>query len=156
MWDNILDALELHDTALLNGYDEHGFPFSIRCMPVADRRNRRLWIEIPNGSGIQPGRASILMHSHNEELWDLVQFLIRGTLVKTSEGHYFVPASVNGSPRPAGGMDAIRTLRGIRRRGNAYLEHRNIPRPQVPWDDVKQLQERAQEWREARDRERSG
>ncbi len=155
MWDEIYDALERHDDALLTGYDRDGFPFSVRCMPVVDRQNRRLNVDVPEASGIQPGKASILMHSHDEDLWNLVQFLIRGTLVRTSEGHYFVPASINGSPRPAGGMDAIRTLRGIRRRGNAYLKRHDIPRPKIPWGDVKQLQERAREWRVQRTTERS-
>ncbi len=150
MWDKIYDALELHHDAVLTGYDEHGFPFSIRCMPVVDRQNRRLNVDVPESSEIQPGKASILMHSHDENLWNLVQFLIRGTLVKTSEGHYFVPASINGSPHPAGGMDAIKSLRAIRRRGNSYLERHSIQRPTVPWDDIKQLQGRAQQWREQR------
>jgi hypothetical protein len=150
MWDEILDALEAHDSALLTGYDEHGFPFSVRCTPMADRKNRRLTIELPASADIQAGRASILMHSHNEELWDLVQFLIRGTLVKASQGHYFVPASTIGSPRKASGLEAIKTLRTVRRRGNAYLKHRNIDRPQVPWDDIHRLQGRAAEWRKQR------
>jgi hypothetical protein len=148
VWDEILDALELHDSALLTGYDEYGFPFSVRCMPIADRKTRRLNVEIPSSSGIQPGKASILMHSHNEELWDLAQFLIRGTLVKTAEGYYFVPASASGTPRPASGLDAFRTLRGIRNRGNAYLKNRRKDRPAIPWDDVARLQEQATRWRE--------
>ncbi len=151
MWDEILDALEAHDSALLTGFDENGFPFSVRCMPMADRKNRRLTIELPrNADQIQPGKASLLMHSHNEDLWDLAQFLIRGTLVRTGDGHYFVPASTIGAPRPASGLDAIKTLRTIRHRGNAYLNHRNIERPSVPWDDIHRLQERAEEWRKQR------
>jgi hypothetical protein len=150
MWDEILDGLEAHDSAVLTGYDEQGFPFSVRCIPEADRRNRRLKVEIPRSAEIQPGKASILMHSHNEELWDLVQFLIRGTLVKTTEGHYFVPASTSGSPKKASGMDAIKSLRTIRRRGNAYLKHRDLGRPTIPWDDVHRLQQRADEWRKQR------
>jgi hypothetical protein len=147
-WDEILDALEAHETALLTGYDEDGFPFSVRCMPIADRQHRRLNVELPSASGIRPGRASILMHSHNEELWDLAQFLIRGTLVKGSDGYYFVPASTSGSPQPPSGLDAFRTLRGIRNRGNAYLKNRRKGRPRIPWDEVNRLQERAEKWRE--------
>jgi hypothetical protein len=150
MWNEILDALEVHDNALLTGYDEEGFPFSVRTAPRADWRNRRLIVNVPAPSGIQPGRASLLMHSHNEELWEMAQFLIRGTLVKTKEGYYFVPAAVSGSPRPAAGLDAFRTLKSIRRRGNAYLEKREIPRPKVPWDDIHRLQERAQQHRSER------
>jgi hypothetical protein len=153
MWNEILDALERHDDAVLTGYDEEGFPFSVRCVPSADWRNRRLIVGVPASSGIQPGRASILMHSHNEELWDLVQFLIRGTLVKTKEGYYFVPANINGSPRPAAGLDPLRTMKRIRDRGNAYLNKRGIPRPKVPWDDIKRLQERARQRREEMARE---
>jgi hypothetical protein len=155
MWDEILDGLEQHETALLTGFDEDGFPFSIRCQPTAERKNRRLLIDIPDSARIQPGKASVLMHSHNEELWDLIQFLIRGTLVKTDEGHYFVPASVSGSPRKAGALDAIKTLRAIRRRGNAYLNNRNLPRPEVPWDDIQRFQQRAAEWRENRNPEQT-
>jgi hypothetical protein len=154
MWDKILDALERHDDAVLTGYDEEGFPFSVRCAPSADWRNRRLLVDVPASSGIQPGRASILMHSHNEELWELVQFLVRGTLVKTKEGYYFVPAHVNGSPRPAAGLDPLRTMKAIRRRGNAYLNKRGIPRPEVPWNDIHRLQERARQRREEIARER--
>ena len=152
MWDEILDALEAHDSALLTAYDADGFPFSVRCMPTADRQNRRLNVEIPSAAGIQPGRASILMHSHNEELWDLAQFLIRGTLVKGQNGHYFVPASVSGSPTPPGALAAIKTLRALRQRGNTYLKQRGINRPSVPWDDIDQLQKRAEEWRQERTR----
>jgi hypothetical protein len=152
MWNEILDALEAHDNALLTGYDENGFPFSVRCLPMADRQNRRLDVEIPEEAGIQPGRASLLMHSHNEELWDLVQFLIRGTLVRGSEGHYFVPASISGTPTKPGGMDTIRNLRGMRSRANAYIKRRGIARPKVPWEDIQRLQERAEQWRKDRSR----
>lgn len=46
------------------------------------RQDRRLDVEFREAIGIQPGKASLLMHSHNEEHWDLDQILIHGTLEK--------------------------------------------------------------------------
>jgi hypothetical protein len=147
MWDDIYQALETHDSAVLTAFDASGFPFSIRCKPVVDRANKRLLVELPNPTEIQPGKAGLLMHSHNDELWDLVQFLLRGTLVRGGDGWYFVPASAHGTPRVPGALDTMRQLRAMRGTADRYLKHRGLPRPEVPWDDIQRLHEEAADLR---------
>jgi hypothetical protein len=150
VWDEILDALELHDSALLSGCDANGFPFNVRCVPTAETRTRRIALDIPDQAGIVPGKASLLMHSHDEELWNLAQFLVRGTLVRTAEGCYFVPASTSGSPRPSSMIEGMKNLWAMRKRANSYMRRRGIDRPKVPWDEVRTLQDRAEQWRKTR------
>jgi hypothetical protein len=147
MWDEILRALERYDNAVLTGFDEDGFPFSVRCVPSAQPQEHRIGVEVPQQSGIQPGRASLLMHSHNEELWDLTSVLIRGTLVHSRSGWYLAPASVQGNPEVAGMVEQFKSLFRMRKTAGRYLERRNIDRPKVPWTDIQRLQREAAELR---------
>jgi hypothetical protein len=85
---------------------------------------------------VQPGPASILGHFHDEKLWGLKAFLVRGVLERNDQGWAFRP----GTPIPAGGtspLAAIRTMRQTRRAAKVYLAKRGLARPAIPWDKIK-------------------
>ena len=70
---------------------------------------------------VQPGPASLLFHSHDEELWNQKVFLLLGRLEGEGPGRAFRPE------RPVGGIglrSAARMLVGARRATKAYLKMR--------------------------------
>jgi hypothetical protein len=145
MWRDIASALRTYRSALLTAFDTTGFPFSIRCTPVCDQANHRLWITLPADTAILPGKASLLMHSHDEQLWNYREFLIRGTLIKEDGRWSFTPTSACGGPAMHGTLNCIRQLRAMRATAARYLKHRGLPRPSVPWDDIQRLHREAAE-----------
>ena len=148
MWNDILDALEAYDSAVLTGFDAREFPFSMRMLPQADRQQRRIYLDVPAQSRIQPGKASLLMHSHNEQLWDMTQFLIRGTLVHSHNGWYFVPQQAQGSVSAPKGLDILRSIRRMRRSAGSFLKREGLPRPKVDWKAINELFDEAMQARD--------
>lgn len=100
-----------------------------------------LRVSVSEALEIQPGPASILGHFHDEKLWGLKAFLVRGGLERDDRGWVFRP----GTLIPAGGTNplvAIRTMRQTRRAAKAYLAKRGLARPAIPWDKIKAAKER--------------
>ena len=83
MWAEITKHLYQFESAVLSGLDEEGYPFSVRCRPYPDTSGPEvLTVWLPPGTPIRPGPASLLCHSHDENLWNLKSFLVRGVLEK--------------------------------------------------------------------------
>jgi prepilin-type N-terminal cleavage/methylation domain-containing protein len=59
--------------------------------PRIDPFERVLPVEIPGGTPVQPGPASLLCHRHDENLWNLKSLLVRGTLTRGGGGWIFRP-----------------------------------------------------------------
>jgi hypothetical protein len=135
MWAEIVKNLAKYDSAVLSGVDANGFPFSIRCRPVADPERQVLRIERPSWAPLQPGPAGLLAHSHNEVMWNLVMFNLRGRLEEDGDGWLFRPVTII-----TGGVSgSVMTIFGNRQRAMEFLKKRNLPRPAIPWDDYKEL-----------------
>lgn len=143
MWDEIVAGLAEHQEAVLTGVDARGYPFSIRCRPVADQARRALHIDALRDDGaIQPGSASLMCHSHNEELWELKAFMIRGDLQRAGEAWLFEPQAY----LPGLGYgNQFRDLMSSRRATRKYLKKRGLPRPSVRWDQITALRKEAEE-----------
>ena len=91
---------------------------------------------------LQPGPASLMSHSHNEQLWNLQGFLVRGTLETDGGELVFRPARF--VVTAGGGLgDLVRLLRGTRRAASDYLRWRNMHRPRVPWDKIEAAKQSA-------------
>jgi hypothetical protein len=137
MWAEITEHLYQFESAVLSGLDEEGYPFGVRCRPYPDASDAEvLTVWLPPGTPIRPGPASLLCHSHDENLWNLKSFLVRGVLVKDAGGWSFEPDQfIPGAG--IGGLPAmIRFFIRSRRRASRYLQKRNLARPRIPWDEI--------------------
>jgi hypothetical protein len=63
--------------------DGDGYPVSMRCAPQLDETEQVLRVSLPEWTRITQGPASLLCHEHNQLLWDLRSFMLRGTLEPT-------------------------------------------------------------------------
>jgi hypothetical protein len=91
MWTEIEKYLPLFESAVLNASDREGYPYSVRCRPELDRPAGILRIDFAGGTNVQAGPASLLYHSHDEELWNQKIFLLRGRVEETGDGQVFRP-----------------------------------------------------------------
>lgn len=137
MWNKIVENLHNYPTSVLTGIDPDGYPFSIRCKPQPVPTLQVLRVQIPDNVPIQPGRASLLCHYHDELLWNIKSFALAGTLEKDVQGWLLRPQHfirVGDS-----GLDALRFLLNLRRASKKYLQKRGLPRPRINWDALDAL-----------------
>jgi hypothetical protein len=142
MWPEIVARLPRFSSAVLTGLDRDGDPVSVRCQPTPDQQARVLRVLLPDGLGMAPGPAGLLCHRHDDQLWGLKSFLLRGTLERTGHGWVFRPGQL------VRGMDItlvsnLRLLRNCRRTAKRYLAARGLRRPTIPWDHYAQLKDQA-------------
>ena len=137
MWAEITKYLYQFESAVLSGLDEAGYPFSVRCRPYPDASGvevLRVWL--PPDTPLRPGPASLLCHTHDENLWNLKSFLVRGVLVKDAGGWSFEPGKFIPGIGIGGLPAKIRFLAGSRRRARRYLRKRGLARPRILWDEI--------------------
>ena len=143
MWDDIIKHLPDFESAVLTGVDAEGYPFSVRCRPDLDDAAEVLRVQLPSGTPLQPGPAGLLCHKHDENLWKLKSFLVRGTLSRDERGWKFEPlrfipgAGIGGLPAMA------RFFTGSRRNAARYLKKRGLARPRIPWDEINAVKKQA-------------
>jgi hypothetical protein len=140
MWPEIVRRLPRFASAVLTGLDSGGDPVSVRCQPTLDHHAQVLRVAVPDGLGMVAGPAGLLCHRHNEQLWGLKSFLLRGTLEPTGRGWVFRPGQL------VPGMDTtplsnLRLLRNSRRTAKRYLAARGLRRPTIPWEHYAQLKD---------------
>jgi hypothetical protein len=144
MWDEIVAHLAGFTTAVVTTVDDTGYPFSVRCRPEPDHATQRLRLRLPESAGIRIGPACLLCHRHDEQLWNLKSFCLRGELEQDASGwilhpHRFVPGAGIG-----GLIGLLRFVRTGRRRARRYYEKRGLARPNVAWDRIHAM------WREVK------
>jgi hypothetical protein len=142
MWGEIVKRLPRFSGAVLTGLDAGGDAVSVRCQPTLDQQARVLRVLVPDGLGIVPGPAGLLCHRHDEQLWSLKSFLIRGSLERTGHDWVFRPRQlVRGMDTTA--LSNLRLLRAGRRTAKRYLATRGLRRPRIPWEHYAQLKDGA-------------
>ena len=132
------------ESAVLSGLDEAGYPFSVRCRPylkAAGDEALKVWL--PPNTPLRPGPASLLCHSHDEELWNLRSFLVRGVLVRDDGGWIFEPRQFIPGAGIGGMPDTIRFFTSSRRNAGRYLRKRGLARPRIPWDEINTAKKKA-------------
>lgn len=135
MWDKIVQGLPKFSSAVLTGLDADGYPFSLRCQPEIDHARQVIRVQFPPSLPIQAGAAGLLCHAHDEQLWNLNRFAVRGKLEKDGEAWIFRPEQF--SEGEATGLAAsISFVTKGRRATSQYLKKRNLPRPRIPWDEI--------------------
>jgi hypothetical protein len=144
MWAEISEKVSKFESLVLTGLDQDGFPFSLRCRPQADPVRQRFLLDVPAGIPIQQGRASLLGHSHNEQMWNLKSFLVRGRL-EEKDGVWALYPEGYFSGDAASPGEMFKKLRQARGTSKRYLEQRGLSRPKIPWDEIRRL------WAEAKE-----
>lgn len=91
MWNKLRRVLELFPTVVLSWVDDDGYPVSVRIAPEPIDGAEVLRFIPPSGPELRAGPASVLGHSHNEEIWNLKTFLARGRLEQDETGWFFRP-----------------------------------------------------------------
>lgn len=136
MWDEICKYLPTFPSAVVTGIDRSGYPFSVRCHPEPDAEAQVLRLNLPEYPGIQTGPAGLLCHMHDEYLWNLRSFIVRGMLERDSQGWLFRPKQFIPGAGAGGIITLIKFLRDGRRTAAHYLKKRGMARPKVAWDDI--------------------
>jgi len=144
MWAEITKYLYEFESAVLSGLDEAGYPFSVRCRPYPDASGAevlRVWL--PADTALRPGPTSLLCHRHDENLWNLKSFLVRGALKKDTGGWSFQPVRFIPGLGIGGLPAMIRFFTRSRRNARRYLERRGLARPRIPWDEINVAKKKA-------------
>lgn len=141
-WNQLLAHLGRYESAVLNGLDTEGYPYSVRCHPQPDGATRTLSL-VDVVAPLRDGPASLLCHWHDERLWKQRSFMARGQIARDGAGWRFTPTQlipgIDDSPLALG-------LFFIHARGVAarYLAKRRLARPVIPWADVIRIKHEAQ------------
>ena len=143
MWAEIVKHLPDFPSAVLTGVDATGYPFSARCVPRLDAEARAVRVDVPEGGSIRPGPACLLCHKHDQRLWNLKSCVVRGRLERDGRGWLLRPCGFIPGMGIGGLWGYVRLLRGARRSTRRYLARRGLPRPRIPWDEVRALMEQA-------------
>jgi len=144
MWVDVRRHLRDFASPVLTGVDGDGYPFSIRCSPVPDEAQHVLRVSVPGWTRIRPGPASLLCHGHNQLLWDLRSFMVRGTLEPASgETWLFRPTRLVPGIGIGGLAGMVRFALAKRRTARRYLERRGLARPRIDWAQLKAVQAKA-------------
>lgn len=145
MWTKLCQALAHFPTVVLSWVDPDGYPISVRISSLEPIDGAQV-LRFTPPAGLEPrvGPASILGHSHNEETWHLKAFLARGLLEHHDDKEEeeragwafrpltFIPGAGVGSP-----LDQVKPALRLRPTAKRYLKRRHLPRPAVPWDNIK-------------------
>ncbi|MFN8513212.1 MAG: hypothetical protein U0841_11605 [Chloroflexia bacterium] len=143
MWAEIVKKAATFESGVLSGIDAEGYPCSVRCAPVPDDGAQILRCEVSVGIELRPGPASLLCHSHNEQLWDLRSLNVRGTLERDAQGWFLRPTAIIPEMAATNPIGMIRAVVQLRRTAANYLKKRNLPAPAIPWKELVAAKEEA-------------
>jgi hypothetical protein len=134
MWNELVKHLADFSSAVLTGVNSSGYPFSMRCEPETDASNQVLRVQVPEYTNIQPGPAGLLCHKHDEWLWNLKSFIVRGSLERDAQGWLFRPEQLTPGAGIGGLIGMLKFLQNGRRTAQQYLDKRHLARPSIAWD----------------------
>lgn len=145
MWPKLIENLTRFSSAVITAPDADGCPFSVRCVPKHDPVAQVLRLQLPPGTSLQPGPASLMCHSHDRLLWNLSNFLARGRLEEDAQGWFFRPTQFVSGTGFANPLTGLKTFFKARESAKRYLEKRGLRRPAIPWEQVKAVRAEAKE-----------
>jgi hypothetical protein len=139
MWKQIERYLPEFPTAVLSGLDLAGYPYSVRCRPSLDPARQTLWVQVPDGAALQPGPACLLCHTHDNRLWNLKSFVVRGSLSAEDSGWALYPLEFIPGMGIGGWRSYVKFVWHGRAAARAYFVRRGLPYPAVRWDELMAL-----------------
>lgn len=137
MWSDIKQQVVQFKTAVINGRDGEGYPTSARTLVRVDEARQVFSVDVADELQMQPGPASLLLHTHDEQLWNQHVVRVRGELIAEEAGWTFRPSQFTllfGGSNP---FYLIKAILDIRKTAKSYLRKRGLERPQIPWDKLK-------------------
>jgi hypothetical protein len=143
MWAEIVNKAATFQSGVISGIDAQGYPCSIRCLPIPDHSAQVLRFSVSAGIEVRPGQASLLCHSHNDELWDLKSLNVRGTLERDAQGWFLRPVAIIPEMAGTSPISMIRAVVQLRRTAANYLKKRNLTAPSIPWKELEAAKEAA-------------
>lgn len=130
---NTVDAIARHGgAAVLTAVDPSGYPVSTVCRPVPSPDGSHLVVVAPDWFEFVDGPASLSAHSHDDKLWNMREFLAKGSVRRGSTAE-FTPISFTVLVT---GKISLRFLRDTRRAAATHLRRRGLARPTIPWDVI--------------------
>lgn len=140
----LLGASVLSDfeSAVLTAVDTAGAPVLLRTTMSAAEGGYR--IAVPDDVPVAAGPAGLLVHRHDDKLWNLYNASVRGELVADEGGWLLKPERLvePGTRHKASPLDQLRILRETRAATKGYLERRQLARPVIPWADYRAIRAR--------------
>jgi hypothetical protein len=134
MWNQLSRYLPEFSSAVLTSVDPAGFPFSLRCQPRLNPARQVLLIDLPVSAPLQPGPAGLLCHTHNDHLWNLKSFVVRGALERDGAAWLLRPAQFIPGMGIGGWRSYVHFVRHGRQATRAYFAKRGLPQPHVDLD----------------------
>ena len=116
-----------------------GYPYSLRCRPALNAERQVLAMDLPPGVPLQAGPACLLCHTHDEHLWNLKSFVLRGTLERQAGSWVFVPRQFIPGMGIGGWRSYLRFVRHGRAATRAFFAKRGQPVPKVAWSELMSL-----------------
>jgi hypothetical protein len=122
--------------------DESDRPELRRVRAAADAGTGRLILDSADGGTlcVPSGNATLLLHSHDDELTDQRLLNVVGVLEWDGDSVTLRPDRVVDAAEAVGPLATLRVLRRLHRSTDAYLQRRGLTRPAVPWQEYVQLQ----------------
>lgn len=134
-------------SAVLTYVDGSGYPASIRCRPHPNGDFLRVEPRPDKPGDDHSLKASLLFHSHEENLWRLRTYLVRGYL--ETDGR-FIPSKVIAGVSSINILIALGNFWRSRTTVRSYLRTRHLPRPVISWKEISRLKQEAKEDNRAR------
>mgnify|MGYP001563759021 CR=1 FL=1 len=145
MWTSLTQYLPKFKDGVLTGLDADGGPFSLRCQPQPDSAARVLRLSLPGNTPLRPGPACLLFHKHDDRLWNLLSFVVRGTLERDGQDWILRPEQFVPGVGIGGLMSYVRFLVNGRRTTSRYLRKRGLARPHIAWREWQEVFDQAKE-----------
>jgi hypothetical protein len=111
----------------------------VRVHLTANPEGRRFLVAEAGEEPLTPGPASVLLHRHNDQLWDLRNCAMMGELTHQAGGWAFSPTRFIPGNDGLNPLTTVRALRQMRRTAESYLATRHLARPEISWAEFKQL-----------------
>ncbi|WP_433828051.1 pyridoxamine 5'-phosphate oxidase family protein [Actinoplanes sp. CA-015351] len=136
------EALASFDSVVLTAVDESGAPVLLRTTVTAEEGGYR--VAVPGDVPVAAGPAGLLVHRHDDKLWNLYNASVRGELVADQGGWLLRPERLvePGARHKAGALDQLRILRATRAATKNYLNRRGLARPSIPWAEYRTIRSR--------------
>ena len=135
MWPNLTRYLPEFENGVLTGLDAAGRPFSLRCQPQPDATAQLLRLSLLEKTPLRPGPACLLFHKHDDRLWNLLSFVVRGTLERDGQDWILRPLQFVPGVGIGGLMSYVRFLVNGRQTTNHYLRQHGLARPLIAWHE---------------------
>lgn len=136
MWSDLIRTVGDFPSAVLSARDADGDPASLRTAAAPDDRRHVFGVHVPLHLELQPGPASLLVHSHDAQLWSLRSHSVRGTLERDGDGWLFRPSGA-AAGEDSSALATVRALLGTRRAAKKYLARRGLAHPAIPWERLR-------------------